>query len=119
MHTVPRNHRTGDWTSSPKDKDKALRARIDDSLDTLAKAADELRASDTFKAYLEVQARFHKYSWHNSMLILSQRSNATRVAGFKAWQKLGRHVCKGERGIMIFAPRPYHKEVEHDNGQAK
>ncbi len=64
MHTVPRNRRTGNWTSSAKDKAKELRARIDDSLDTLAKAVDEVRASETFKAYLEVQARFHRYSWH-------------------------------------------------------
>ena len=104
---------------SPKDKAKALRERVDDSLDTLARAVDEVRASETFKAYLEVQARFHKYSWHNSMLILSQRPDASRVAGFKAWQELGRHVCKGERGIMIFAPRPFHKEVERDNGETE
>jgi len=97
-----------------KDKAKQLRQRIDDSLDTLAKAVDEVRASETFRAYLEVQARFHKYSWHNTLLILSQRPNATQVAGYKACQKLGRHVKKGEHGIMIFAPRPFRKEVERD-----
>ncbi|GAG15343.1 unnamed protein product, partial [marine sediment metagenome] len=59
----------------------------------------------------------HRYSWHNSLLILTQRPDAIRVAGFKTWQTLGRHVRKGERGIMIFAPRPYHKEVENGNGE--
>ena len=102
---------------STRDKAKELRKRIDDSLDTLAKAVDDVRASETFRRYLEIQARFHRYSWHNSLLILTQRPDATRVAGFKTWQKLGRHVCKGERGIMIFAPRPYHKEVENGNGE--
>jgi antirestriction protein ArdC len=29
---------------------------------------------------------------------------ATRVAGYKAWQSLGRQVRKGERGLRIFAP---------------
>ena len=29
---------------------------------------------------------------------------ATFVAGFKAWQSLGRQVRKGERGIKILAP---------------
>ena len=104
---------------SSKDKAKALRQRIDDSLDTLAKAVDEVRASETFRAYLEVQARFHKYSWHNTLLVLSQRPDASQVAGFKAWQKLGRHVKKGEHGIMIFAPRPFTKEVERDNGDTE
>ncbi len=63
-----------------KDKAKALRKRIDDSLDTLAQAVDDVRASETFKRYLAVQARFHHYSWHNSMLIAMQRPDATRVA---------------------------------------
>ncbi len=102
---------------SSKDKARALRQRVDERLDTLAKAVDKVRASETFKAYLDVQARFHRYSWHNSMLILSQKADATQVAGFKAWQKLDRHVRKGQHGIMIFAPRPFHKEVERENGE--
>ena len=49
-------------------------------------------------------ARFHQYSWNNCLLISLQRSNATHVAGFHAWQKLGRSVRKGEKGIAILAP---------------
>jgi antirestriction protein ArdC len=33
-----------------------------------------------------------------------QNPEATRVAGFNAWKKLGRSVMKGERGIAILAP---------------
>jgi antirestriction protein ArdC len=32
------------------------------------------------------------------------------VAGFRAWQKLGRTVKKGEKGIGIFAPMPFKKK---------
>ncbi len=99
-----------------KDKAKALRKRIDDSLDTLARAVDDVRASEKFKRYLAVQARFHRYSWHNTMLIAMQRPDATRVAGYKTWQSLGRQVCKGEHGITIFAPRPWTREVERKDG---
>jgi len=49
-------------------------------------------------------ARFRHYSWHNVMLIASQKPNATHVAGFHSWHKLGRFVKKGEKGIMILAP---------------
>jgi antirestriction protein ArdC len=38
------------------------------------------------------------------MLIAMQRPDATQVAGFKAWQALGRQVRKGERSIKIMAP---------------
>ncbi len=92
------------------DKAKELRQRIDDSVDTLAKAIDAVRASETFKAYLDVQAKFHKYSWCNSLLILSQFPTAERVAGFQTWKKLKRYVRKGEHGIMIFAPCPWSKD---------
>jgi len=102
-----------------QDKAKSLRARIDTSLDTLATAIDEVRASEAFRMYLDVQARFHRYSWHNSMLIATQRPDATRVAGYKKWQTLGRQVCKGERGIMIFAPCPFHKEIDRGNGDTE
>ncbi len=125
METVTKKRRNWNGTSknragkkpSSQDKAQELRARIDDSLDTLAKAVDEVRASETFRKYLEIQARFHRYSWHNSLLIMSQRPDATQVAGFKAWEKLSRHVNKGEKGIMIFAPRSFHKEVERSNGE--
>lgn len=104
---------------APDDRAKALRQQIDASLDTLAKAVDEVRASETFRRYLDVQARFHRYSWHNSMLILCQKPDASQVAGYRAWQKLGRQVRKGERGIMIFAPRTFHRETEKPDGETE
>jgi len=104
---------------NPKEKAKAMRARIDESVEALAKAVDEVRASSTFQAYLNVQARFHHYSWHNSLLILMQAPSASRVAGFQTWKKLGRFVRKGERGIMIFAPCPFHREAKNEAGESE
>ena len=43
----------------------------------------------------------------NVFLILFQRPEATRVAGYTTWQKLGRQVRCGETGITIFAPAPF------------
>ncbi len=99
-----------------QDKAKVLRQTIDDRLEQLAKAVDDVRASELFKQYLDVQARFHKYSWHNTMLIVTQKPDAERVAGFKTWTTMGRHVRKGERGIMIFAPRPFKRTETDDAG---
>ncbi len=100
-----------------KDKAKRLRQAIDDRVEQLAKAVDAVRASEMFRQYLDVQARFHKYSWHNTMLIVSQKPDAERVAGFKTWQTMDRHVRKGEHGIMIFAPRPWKRtDVDESTG---
>ena len=118
----------GTWTESiedsamkrvPSGRDRAntLRKGSNDAIDTLAKAVDTVRASDTFKAYLDTQARFHNYSWHNTWMIYSQRPNAERVAGFKTWLTLGRHVRKGEKGIAIFAPMRFKKE--NDKGETE
>ena len=117
MSTLPSQRKSVNWNRSGRDKSKELRGRIDDSLDTLARAVDEVRASDAFRSYLDVQARFHKYSWHNSMLIAMQRPDASRVAGYRTWQSLKRQVRKGERGITIFAPCPWKREIERGNGE--
>lgn len=78
----------------------------------LAQLAADLEAgnSATLTAYLEAMSRFHRYSFHNTMLIVSQRPDATHVAGFGTWKKLGRWVKKGEKGISILIPVRYRRK---------
>lgn len=73
-------------------------------LATLAEGVVRLTDSAAWRAWLDVQRRFHRYSWGNTVLIMVQRPDATQVAGFHAWHRLGRHVRKGEKGIAILAP---------------
>lgn len=115
MTSLSHSPPTEKWNAT--EKKRKLRERIGESLDVLAKAVDDVRASETFRAYLDAQAKFHRYSWHNCMLIASQRPNATQVAGFKSWKKLGRYVRKGEHGIMIFAPCPFKRTETDDDGK--
>jgi antirestriction protein ArdC len=60
--------------------------------------------SDGFAAYLRTLARFSTYSARNVALIHRQRPDATRVAGYRAWQTLGRQVRRGEHGLRILVP---------------
>ena len=60
--------------------------------------------SGEWKQILRAMKLFHKYSFHNTMLILMQKPDATLVAGYHTWKRLGRHVKKGEKGILILAP---------------
>jgi len=71
--------------------------------------------SDALVAYLNVMARFHNYSFRNCLLIAVQRPSATRVAGFRQWPKLGRHVKKGETGIAILAPLVYKRKSDEES----
>src|SRR5437879_5833103 len=80
----------------------------------LERAVEALAESEGWARWIRTRAAFHKYSLGNTMLIALQQPDATRVAGYRAWQKLGRQVRRGERGITILAPRTY--KVEDDNG---
>ena len=82
------------------DADRLRRAH-----DKLAAAVTELSESGGWLRMLEVGARFHRYSPNNVLLIMIQRPDATRVAGYTKWKReFGRQVRKGEKGIAIYAP---------------
>ncbi|HUV64499.1 MAG TPA: ArdC family protein [Sedimentisphaerales bacterium] len=73
--------------------------------------AVEAGKSQKLVDYLKAMGRFHNYSLGNAILIGFQRPDATHVAGFRTWQKLGRHVKRNEKGIAIMAPIVWRKKV--------
>jgi len=92
-------------------KAQEARRHIDQAIERLAAELNAGR-SETLRAFLEMVGKFHRYSFGNVMLILSQRPDATRVAGYRTWQGLGRQVRKGEKGITIIAPMMLKQEAE-------
>jgi hypothetical protein len=64
-------------------------------------------------------ARFHRYSIHNLCLIITQRRDATRVAGFQAWRKLGRFVRTAEKGIAVLAPITARRNADAADSESK
>src|SRR5438105_13979382 len=89
--------------------------RQPDILARLEQAVGAIQDSDSFRAYLDVQARFHHYSWGNVALILAQRPDATQVAGYNAWLKMHRYVKRGEHGIKIIVPMT--KKYKREDGE--
>lgn len=85
----------------------------------LDKAVSDLDDDANWHAYLETMSTFHHYSFQNQMLIAMQRPDATQVAGFNTWKKLGRHVMKGEKGIAILAPKTVRVAVTDANGKPR
>jgi antirestriction protein ArdC len=82
----------------------STRNEASEARERLAEAVEKLADSETFAAWLRARAAFHDYSFGNVCLIVSQRPDASQVAGYRAWQALGRQVRKGERAIKILAP---------------
>lgn len=87
-------------------------AALRELTDRLEQAVTQIHDSDAFRRYLDSQARFHRYSFGNVLLILAQQPNATRVAGYRAWQSLNRYVRRGERAIRILVPMSRRVEQE-------
>ncbi len=98
------------------DKAHELKDRLAKLIAALASDTDQVRQSELFTAYLRMCGAFHSYSWHNCGLIFSQRPDATRVAGFQTWKKLGRHVVAGSKGIAIFAPMTFKEKTGTEDG---
>ncbi len=95
-----------------------LQERIHTYVEELARLTDQARISAAMQAYLETCARIHRYSWHNTLLILLARSQARLVAGYHTWLKLKRHVRQGEKGIPILAPIVVRDLDAGEDGQA-
>ena len=77
----------------------------------------KLVTSDGWRAWLQTAARFHQYSFLNTLLIHAQRPDATHVAGYRVWQSLGRQVHKGQRGIRILARIVRRTELGQEQGE--
>ncbi|MUV58100.1 ArdC-like ssDNA-binding domain-containing protein [Halogeometricum sp. CBA1124] len=91
-----------DETDTQSDEmNSTIEAWIDDLVDHV----DDAQTSEEFMEWLDVQSRFHDYSYRNTLLIKRQCPEATRVAGYRTWQEdFDRHVQEGESAIWIWAP---------------
>ena len=93
----------------------------EDAVELADKCLKELAASleqgqtEVLEKYLSALARFHHYSFGNMMMIVNQFPEASKVAGFHTWRKLGRSVKKGESGIAILAPMIGRKKDEAES----
>jgi len=104
---------------APRSGEGEREDRLQTALQSLEQGIDSIRTSESFAAYLTTMARFHSYSSSNVALILLQRPDATRVAGYKKWQELGRQVKKGEKGIAILVPHTRRFRREPDESEER
>lgn len=106
-------------SSRPRSTTATRAAKIEAAHDQLVEAVMALTSSEAWLSYLSAMARFHRYSPTNVAMILHQRPGATRVAGFRTWQSMGRQVQKGSKGIAIWAPCIYKAEREDADGEPR
>jgi len=98
---------SGDNTlfSDSDDRYSDMKIEVGSSIEELLQLTEEAKRSEKFKEWLDVQSKFHNYSYRNSWLIKLQCPDATKVAGYRQWQeKFDRYVKEGESAIWIWAP---------------
>lgn len=92
---------------------EAKESKLDTIMKSLEEGVEKIFTSEQYHIYLDTMAKFHNYSFNNTLLIAMQRPDATLVAGYQTWQKkFQRHVKRGEKGIKIIAPAPVKEKRE-------
>ncbi|MDT3435541.1 ImmA/IrrE family metallo-endopeptidase [Haloarcula sp. 1CSR25-25] len=91
--------------SSSDTRTDEMHRTIEQWAEELVDDVAEAKTSEQFQAWLDVQSRFHDYSYRNTLLIARQCPEATKVAGYRTWQEeFDRQVQDGESAIWIWAP---------------
>ena len=106
----PRHYDLVSWFNSPVPdysfaiEPETRERKIDEVLRRLKSGVESIQESDNFREFLLTMSKFHDYSIGNLILIMLQKPDATRVAGYTTWKELDKYVRKGEKGIAILAP---------------
>ena len=87
-----------EWAAQKKQEREDAYAKIDETAGRMA------NNGELFQSYLDVQARFDRYSVGNAILITAQRPEATQLADSKSWKDSGVYIKKGEVGIILLEP---------------
>ena len=115
-NAAQQNRSNSPYQQRTSQRDNPTQQLIKQAVDFLIQQL-EAGKSETLTAYLNAMAQFHSYSFGNILQIARQKPNATRVAGIRAWNELGRYVKKGEKGIQILAPMIGYRRKKNDAEQ--
>jgi antirestriction protein ArdC len=123
--TDTRTRRTGAITKKTRTtrtpEDRA--AEVEALAEQLTEAVAELTTSEAWVRMLRVAARFTRYSPTNVLLLWMQAEqrgvSLSQVAGYRAWQEMGRQVVKGARSFAVRAPVRRRLSIEEATERAR
>lgn len=105
------------WADKPFDKEawaakkQEERKELYDLADTTA--VEISTDGEKFQKYLDVQARFDRYSPTNALLIYAQMPEATQLKDFDGWKDAGVSVQRKPKSVKILEPG---KEYQREDG---
>ena len=103
---------------------EAAQKKREEAFNKLEQGIQSLLDSDKWRQWLTMMSQLRslsgtRYSWQNCLLLLMQNPDASYVAGFHDWKKVGRTVKKGEKGLAIRAPFTKKLDEVDDSGENK
>ncbi|MBQ6661159.1 MAG: hypothetical protein IJM57_07040, partial [Lachnospiraceae bacterium] len=104
----------------PFDKDAWVEKKKQERADAYAlidEGTEEITQDpENFRDYLNVQARFDRYSVSNAILIAYQMHEATKLADFSTWKNAGVNIRKGESAITMLEPGSEYQREDGTTG---
>ena len=76
-------------------------------------AKDISSRPEVFTEFLTTAAHNYKYGFRDQMLIFAQKPNTTACAEIEVWNKLGRYVNRGTKGIALLVDRNVPYRLRH------
>lgn len=95
------------WAQRKQAERKTAYDLIDSTAEAIGKDGDMLQT------FLDVQARFDRYSVGNALLITGQLPEAKKLADFDTWKAAKCFIKKGETGILLLEPG---EEFQREDG---
>ena len=95
------------WAAKKQEERKELYALADSTATEISKDGDK------YRQYLDVQARFNRYTPTNALLILAQMPEATQLKDFDGWKEAGVSVQRKPKSVKMLEPG---KEYDREDG---
>ena len=76
-------------------------------------ARDITQNPDSWMSFLTTAASNYKYKFKDQILIHAQKPNATACAEIETWNRLGRWVNKGTKGIALLSDKDIPYRLRH------
>lgn len=99
-----------EWAAAKKAERDGLYALADST------ATDVVNDGIKFRQYMDVQSRFDRTSAVNSLLIMAQKPEATRIMEFDDWKSKGGYIKPDEKHISILERYEYTKKDDGSKG---
>ena len=111
LNNAPAQEQNGNQQLSKEEYAAMKKAERDDLFELSSDTANNVTADGgKFQQYMDMQSHFDRYSAVNTLLIMAQKPEATRLGDFDHWKNKNASMKPKQKGISILEPHEYTKD---------